>query len=745
MKATELQLRARKYVDHLLPALALIYAAFAGLRTVAEPDLGWQLATGRWIVQHRAIPSVDVLSYTGAGQEWIYPALSQVILYCTFLAGGYVLLSWLAVAACAGTVALTLRRGQAATTILALIAVPIIAQRTPPRAEMFSEVLLAAFVSVLWHYHRTGRGPLSVLPPLMFLWVNLHLGFIAGLGMCAAYVFLDLGEVLVAERRATALDRLRKSGPWLLMTFCATFLNPWGFRNYVGMVRVLPVHSTVWITELDSLSFKWRSLAQALAWREPKSAVWWLIAAALLAIIAGVFQKRFAAVIVLAVAVYECFHSVRLAGPFAIVVTVIGGSIIAEGFDADWLREAWGRAGFKGSRFRPAVAGVVLCAVAGFAAIRIADLVSDRYYLRTPDEFSIFGSGVASWYPEEAASFIKREHLPGNIYSEYTVGGFASWRLLPKYPDYIDGRGGPFGSQLFFRSLELLQQPLDSAQWTDEGNRRGINTAVILLNHSLGQGLLNISGFCKSQGWRTVYMDTRAAVFVRQLAGAESLPNLPQIDCGKVQFDQAPTGSGIRGNAERFSYYLDAAGILNALGRSPEALEKLEMAERIFQASADLHYLKAVALYSTGSQGQAEKELRRSLELAPSEQTSTLLAMLYRDQGRYGEGATVLSRAVEQSAHPHQLYLELGVLNLDMGQPAQALTLFDEAEKSSPYQGDAASLSASFNALLADGRESAWSRLAELYEARGLAVEAQQARARAASFEKSGNSEGAKQ
>ncbi len=738
-----MQSRARKYVDYLLPALALIYAAFAGLRTVAEPDLGWQLATGRWVVQHKAIPYVDVLSYTGAGQEWIYPILSQVILYCVFLAGGYVLLSWLAVAACAGSVAITLRRGQAVSAILALIAVPIIAQRTPPRAEMFSEVLLAAFVSLLWHYHRSGSGRLWLLPPLMLLWVNLHLGFIAGLGMCGAYVFLELGEVLVSARRRDALARLRAAAPWLVLTFGATFLNPWGYRNYVGMVRVLPVHSTVWITELDSLSFKWRNVSQGLAWREPKSAVWWLIAAALLAIVAALLQKKFAAAVVLAVAVYECFHSVRLAGPFAIMVVVIGGSILAEGLDAAWLREAGLREAFKGIRWRSLMTAVVLCAVVGFAVVRIADLASNRFYLRTPDEYSTFGAGVASWYPEEAASFIKREHLPGNVYSEYAVGGFASWRLLPTYPDYIDGRGGPFGSQLFFRSLQLLQEPLDSPTWTEEADRRGIHTALISLNHSLGQGLLNIGGFCKSKGWRAVYMDTRAAVFVRESAGSAS--GLPEVDCGKVQFEQAPTDAGIRGDGERFNYYLDAAGILNALGRNAEALQKLQMAEHIFEPSRDLHHMKAVALYSMGTRTETEKELIRSLEIAPSEQTSTLLAMLYRDEGRYGEGVAVLNRAVEYSAHPHQLYFELGVLNLDMGQPSQALSAFDEAEKTSPFDGDAAMLGKGFSTVLAEGRENAWSRLADLYEARGLPVEAQQARTRAAAFAKGRNAEGAKQ
>src|ERR1700733_4487489 len=73
----------------ILSAIALIYALLAGLRTVSDFDLGWQLATGRWVVQQHRIPTVDVFSFTAAGQPWIYPVGAGVIFYLLFLIGGY--------------------------------------------------------------------------------------------------------------------------------------------------------------------------------------------------------------------------------------------------------------------------------------------------------------------------------------------------------------------------------------------------------------------------------------------------------------------------------------------------------------------------------------------------------------------------------------------------------------------------------------------------------------------------------
>ena len=60
--------RLHRYLVWSLMALALLYALLAGLRTVADFDLGWQLATGRYVIQHQQIPYTDVLSYTGSGE-----------------------------------------------------------------------------------------------------------------------------------------------------------------------------------------------------------------------------------------------------------------------------------------------------------------------------------------------------------------------------------------------------------------------------------------------------------------------------------------------------------------------------------------------------------------------------------------------------------------------------------------------------------------------------------------------------
>ena len=75
---------------------------------------------------------------------------------------------------------------------LAVLAIPSIASRTAPRADLFTTVLFAALLTLLWRHYRGRRAPLWLIPLLMLIWVNAHPGFVAGLALLAAYALLEL-------------------------------------------------------------------------------------------------------------------------------------------------------------------------------------------------------------------------------------------------------------------------------------------------------------------------------------------------------------------------------------------------------------------------------------------------------------------------------------------------------------------------------------------------------------------------
>ena len=228
--------------------LVVVFAVFvlanvfvAGLRTVSDSDSGWHLATGRYVWEHHAIPSTDALSFASAGQPWIYPPFGQVFLYLAYRVGGYAALSWPSGVACVGIVAYLMCKRTMASLVLAMLAIPAIAYRTAPRADLFGTVLFAVLLGELWAFHCGEKHQLWIVPTLMLLWVNLHPGFIAGLAVIAAFLVFEAGTMVFASRRRTSHLRLREAWPWLVAGAAATLVNPWGFRIYPAALNLAGV------------------------------------------------------------------------------------------------------------------------------------------------------------------------------------------------------------------------------------------------------------------------------------------------------------------------------------------------------------------------------------------------------------------------------------------------------------------------------------------------------------------------
>jgi len=729
-----------RYAGWFLAYIAVIYALLAGLRTLQDFDLGWQLASGRWVLQHHQIPSTDVFSYTAHGVAWIYPALSGIVLYVTYLAGGYALLSWLGAFACAGTVALLVGRKNAGASALAPIAVPLIANRTQPRAEMFTTLLFAASLVILWQYHRDGHegarnSRLWLLPVLMLAWVNLHLGFVAGLGLCAAYIGVEVLALPFPENRASSIARLKGAWLWLVLTAAATFVNPWGWAIYKALMQqrqAQPLH-TAWVVEWENVRPSWSSWHQALDWRNPQSSFWWLLAAAVVCAAIGLWRKRLGEAAFLLAAAYFGIQHVRLQALFACVVVVVGGAIL-QAWEArrsgasDARKPVRGSAGAdRRSLSSGAIAILALtAALTALTGLRSWELVSERYYMRS-SQLSLFGAGLSWWFPERAVDFIRRERLPANIFNPYNLGGYLTWSL-PEYPDYIDGRAIPFGPQLFFRAYELGAASPDSALWQREAEARGINTIIVSLARYSGiQSFPQLSAFCKSQTWRPVYMDEVSAVFVRRTPQTGNLINALQIDCDKVAFPALTYMGALasrRMRAEQFNWWANTAGVLYNLGHYEQALAYLDHALTVFSNNANVHLTRALVLQQLNGAAEAEAEFRTSLRLEPSDEAWFDLGLFYMTQKRYADAVEVLKRAAESSARPHDMWMLLGQAYLQMNQPQAGLEAFDKAEATSPFHDEAEALGARFNSLIATGRAKAWYQLGDVAKAVSFQKEA---------------------
>ena len=756
-----------------LIVLALGYAFLAGLHTVSDLDLGWQLASGRYVVEHHQIPRVELFSYTAQGKEWIYPPFSGAIFYLLYLAGGYSALSWLNAFACAATVAFLISSGGRFVTALAIVAVPAIAFRTIPRAELFTTVLFAAILAMIWRNYRGKPARLWVLPIIFLLWANLHLGFISGLALLGAAVFFDLCDMLFADRRAPALARLKHLVPWIVASFAATFVNPWGWRLYEAIYRqnkVMQIHSA-FIGEWSSVHFGSLAWRQALDAGNPASGDWWLLGAAGLAILVAVWKKNIGPAVVLAAGIYLSIEHIRLQALFAILAVVIGGTLLSELVGAIAARGEWDSKTAQNANFVVSSGLVSLRMAFMISAIflilvglRVTDLVTDRYYIDS-GQTTLFGAGTSWWYPERATAFLKRESLPGNVFHDYDLGGYLTWRIGPQYPDFVDGRYIPFGYNLFSEQRLLASLGPDTPEWQRAADRWHINTAIFSVARYEGLGSFALQDFCASKDWKPVYFDDVAIIFIRNRSENAGLIGKLGIRCESAQIpppDDAASGGSFRAKAERFSYLMNSASIYFVLSRDAEAASALAQAELLFPDDSNLHLVKAQLLGATNRLAEAEQEYLRVVLTHPSDSAWFALASLYSSEHRYPDALRAVKQATPLSLVPYERLRSAGLLYLAMKQPQEALAAFDQADRASPYRTDSSDLGKEFNAKVAVGRARVyrqlndmdraiaqqklatsltpenpadWTALADLYTAQGQTADSSQARLRAQSIQ----------
>ena len=739
--------------------LAVAYALLACLRTVADFDSGWHLATGRYLLQHHVIPFTDILSYTSRGAPWLYPPFAGALLYGVFHLFGYAGLSWF----CALAAALlafyllwrALPRASVAAACLLALAVPSLAYRLTPRADLFTTLFFALFLTELWRFHRAESTRLWLLPAVMLLWVNLHPGFIAGLGLLAAYVFMELLQLPFAESRSGALQRLRRSWPWLIATAAAVLLNPAGVgalsqaRSLAGLGGGSPQALPRLVGELSSQPLSWHLVPQAFHLRDPDSAFWWLLLAAAVALLQALRRREIGAALILAVSAAAALQRLRFQGLFSIVVIVIGGTLLAEAAAELASRE-------PGEKPRTISAAVPWCGIALMAilcavtTLRIADLASNRYYVVSAST-STFGPGESWWFPERAAAFIERERLPGNIFQPYNLGGFTAIRLGPGYPDYIDGR--LVSGDLSAEEQELLAQSPDSPLWQQVASRRNINVIFLSLARYGGLGGFDLNAFCGATEWRPVFIDEVSLVLLRRTDENKPWLDRLALNCSNAVFTP-PSGAP---RIDLFEFYANSGAVFYALARDSEAEAAWQQALALEPDDPNVHLFLAQLYQQQQRPADAEREYRAALSRRQSSAAWYALGRLLAMQHRYSEAERAIATAAAMTATPANQYKALGQVQLHLNQPARALASLLRAERAGAPASDTSPGALDFHLQLAEGRAAAylalhdlpqatanaeqavrlapdakrWNALADCFAAQGRSAEAEQARARA--------------
>ncbi len=413
----------------LAGALASVY-----MMRQADADLWGHLRYGRLFVEERGLPTTDPFAFTSEGLPWTsHEYLSQILLWLAYATAGQFGLVVLKCLIGGATIWFLYRAMRLCCddpriwVSVLLLTAQMVGRGFLFRPQLFTFLLLAVFVNGVLA-HLLGRpSRLWLLPLLMALWVNLHGGFLAGLGVLGLALGLRALQALQQGPAMRLSAMARATCPLMLCLagcFAATLANPIGWRlwPYLGTELTCDVNRR-FIDEWQPLSLSVHGWTALMFWVLVGLLVLAAVAATTLTSrVAGLAPWQWLLSCV-PLAFLAC-RSVRHVPVFA----VWAGPVLALLGQA-----AWGTTASPGIWRR-------LWPVLAILAV-IPTLMTIRLILEIPQAaIQMSGPVLGSCSPCGAAAFLKINGLRGRIYNPLWWGSYLSWELYPSIRVSMDGR-----------------------------------------------------------------------------------------------------------------------------------------------------------------------------------------------------------------------------------------------------------------------------------------------------------------
>jgi hypothetical protein len=119
---------------------------------------------------------------------------------------------------------------------------------------------------------------------------------------------------------------LRHCWSWLIATFGATLVNPWGWEIYGALLRQEGAMSTQLqgIPEWGSVPLNWTAVSTGLSLRDPVGSFYLLLLIAAATVPAAALRKQLGAAAILSGAAILAVEHIRFEALFAIVMAIHG-------------------------------------------------------------------------------------------------------------------------------------------------------------------------------------------------------------------------------------------------------------------------------------------------------------------------------------------------------------------------------------------------------------------------------------
>jgi hypothetical protein len=482
--------------DIVFLGIYFLLALSSDERLLGDADTGYHIRAGELIIKNLKIPSFDIFSYWTPPLPWtLHEWLSEVIMALVHRASGLtgvvIFFAFVIALNCYLIFSLLLaKRGNIlfATTACLLIVLSC-SSNWLARPHVITFVFFVIWYHLLNSYQYRDRNYLFYLPLIMFLWVNLHGGFILGLILLGIYWVGNCVNFLFArvEKKYELFRNIRFLTLTGIACAGAALCNPHGYHSLLFPFRVVQDKFLMdHISEYLSPNFHFSGVVPFEI----------LLLAAV-----GIFaisQTKLDVIELLLILLFS--HMALFSSRHIPLFAMIAGPIVLKQADMAFNR----------------IEGSVLTAfktrLENLAAI---DQCTSRYVWPLASVLvviSLAKTGIishsfdAKYAPVEATEFFKKEKIQGNMFNNDEFGDYIIYAAWPKYKVYIDGRTDMYGAARVKEYIKITQA---EPGWEKLLNKHNVTWVVQDPNSPLSKVLL------LKPDWQLVYADGVADIFLK--------------------------------------------------------------------------------------------------------------------------------------------------------------------------------------------------------------------------------------
>jgi hypothetical protein len=473
-----------------------------------SPDLYHEMALFREALAVGSVPTRDVFAYTPTVNPCVHHEWGSGAVFYGLSMGlgspGMMLLKYVgALLVGLGCLALARRRG-ASDEVFALFApVAILCGCIgffSVRAQLFTLVFTLCLLHLLEQDRQGRRGWILVWLPVYVVWLNMHAGFLVGVGLFGIYVVGRWAqEVSRQESMRQAFHTIRHLLAVALSMAVLFNCNPYGWQYAPYLWQAVRLERS-FITE-------WQAV-----WHFPRVLLVYAISLLpLVYLMRRPFVVKYADLLMILVPAVLAFQHVRHLSIYAVVWACYVPPLVEV--------TAVGQAMRRLCRDYRTV--LVLLWIA-LGMLGVTQATRNRFWeLRIP---ATHADDTSIHYPVGAVDYLKEQTFSGNVMVPFEVGAFVSWKLHPAVKVSCDGR---YEVAYPPQQVEELWDFYASQRDWRQILRRYPPDVVLVPRSSPLENLLEQTVTAESDSqWKLVYRDDGFSLYARR----DLTPGLPVVD-----------------------------------------------------------------------------------------------------------------------------------------------------------------------------------------------------------------------